>query len=775
MNLLKRFSETHDEVFRAAVSKVHAVTPKSKFYIKKLAGHGDDYFNDEWWVQVTEAGGASEGEWQNVTDYTSSTGLFTVGADFTANIEVGDEFIFIHEYQYALGARDDAALGVAANDDNIHSVISMEKGIIDRAGNLNDAAPAMNAAPGDTDTLVEHVKALRETVGQEPLDNDDSLHTSIGQRDAAATADDLSDIATTTAQSKLRRLLLRFSANAFSATIQGSARTDVETMFGELATYFVASGGAFADKVNNKTLRTNLEDILQDFFLTVGCDGANEFKTTIQAAAATQTTIEAALDALATYFSASGAVWGVQQNNQTSRTNLEQVWEDYLAVVGVDGTNVLTNINNVAAATFNAQNQAFATLWGADGANAFDPTIQGATKANLDLALEALADYNAASGAAISVQMNNQTARTNFEAVWEDLITLIGVPTTTQLTNINNSANVTFDAIWQKFATLWAADGANAFNPTIQGGARTDLETALNNLATYFSAAAAAMSLQVNNQTARTNLEQALEDYFTVIGCDGTNVFNPTIDGTARTTLDTALQALWDGIQNGGVKNVMINRDMPYLTEFWETEALAANKWEETLDGAGTGTFTAVADEGVMLYRLLTGALANNDAILNSKYRWMVIPSMFGDTDTPMCSLSFEFQARFTNEDLTSNQYVTLGFTEAKNNDNDAAAGNDIAAFIFKATDTLSTRTSVNGVDEDNDVSSGIVLTDLNRFKIVVGEDEILFYINGTLVATHNTTIPNMAMYLLFGTRPEGAAATTLDVSGIRAWYGEVV
>lgn len=218
------------------------------------------------------------------------------------------------------------------------------------------------------------------------------------------------------------------------------------------------------------------------------------------------------------------------------------------------------------------------------------------------------------------------------------------------------------------------------------------------------------------------------------------------------------------------------NHDLPIFDAYWEFEQLDVAILEETLDGAGTGTFTAIADEGIMFYRLVTGAVADNDAILNSKYRWPVIPSMFGDSNLPFTSLSLEFMARFIDEDLTSNQYVTLGFTEAKNNDNDAAAGNDIAAFVFDpapAADTLWSRTSVNGTDEENNVSAGITLTNWNLYQITVAQDVIYFYINKTPVAAHVTTIPNMAMYLLFGTRAEGAAATTLDLAPVRAWYQE--
>jgi len=125
-----------------------------------------------------------------------------------------------------------------------------------------------------------------------------------------------------------------------------------------------------------------------------------------------------------------------------------------------------------------------------------------------------------------------------------ELSSIVGGDDYDGYTNINNVAVASLNVAFQQIASLFAASGANIFNPTIQGSARTNMETALNTLASYFSAAGAAMSIKVNNQTARTNLEQALEDFFAVIGCDGVNVFNPTIGGSARTDLDAALAAI---------------------------------------------------------------------------------------------------------------------------------------------------------------------------------------------------------------------------------------
>jgi hypothetical protein len=176
--------------------------------------------------------------------------------------------------------------------------------------------------------------------------------------------------------------------------------------------------------------------------------------------------------------------------------------------------------------------------------NAFTADIQGSARTELDVMIGILATYIAASGAAYSVQMNNQTARTNIEQTFEDLATVLGVSGTSVITNINNSANATYDAVAQKFAAIIGADGANVFNPTIQGSARTTLDAALEILASYFTASSAAYSAKVNNLTLRTSLEAILQDYFAVVGCDGTNTFSVTAQGAAQTVLDTALYSL---------------------------------------------------------------------------------------------------------------------------------------------------------------------------------------------------------------------------------------
>jgi hypothetical protein len=90
--------------------------------------------------------------------------------------------------------------------------------------------------------------------------------TNLGPMTAVATLDDLSDVLTTSAMAKIRLILNRMSPDAFSAVVQGVARTELDTMLAQLATYIAAAGAAYNSTVNpGGAARTNLEQVLEDF------------------------------------------------------------------------------------------------------------------------------------------------------------------------------------------------------------------------------------------------------------------------------------------------------------------------------------------------------------------------------------------------------------------------------------------------------------------------------------------------------------------------------
>jgi hypothetical protein len=101
-----------------------------------------------------------------------------------------------------------------------------------------------------------------------------------------------------------------------------------------------AAGAAYSVKVNNQTLRTNFEQLFQDFLGTVGCDGTNAY--TVQAQGASQTTQKAALYAIVQYMAAAGAAIASTVNpGGTSKTNIEEILED-LGIMLAGGAGIIT-------------------------------------------------------------------------------------------------------------------------------------------------------------------------------------------------------------------------------------------------------------------------------------------------------------------------------------------------------------------------------------------------------------------------------------------------
>ena len=330
------------------------------------------------------------------------------------------------------------------------------------------------------------------------------LLANVGAMNAAATADDLSDVTTTDALAKLRRLLLRFSSGAFSVPVDGSARTDLDTIYTNLAIIL----GARADAIPAMNAAPGTTAIVP--------------------------LIKAALERI-----------GATPNDPD---------DSLLTVVGQrDATATSDDLSDVTTTDALAKLRRLLLRF---SSGAFSVPVDGSARTDLDAILtnlaiiagaraDAIPAMNAAPGTAAIVPL----IKAILERVGatpndpdDSLLTVVGQRDATA-TSDDLSDVTTTDAL-AKLRLLLNRLSTDAFTATIQGAGRTELDIMLAQLATYFSASGAAMSLQVNNQTARTNLEQALEDFFAVVGIDGANVFNPSIGGSARTDLDAALTAM---------------------------------------------------------------------------------------------------------------------------------------------------------------------------------------------------------------------------------------
>lgn len=279
---------------------VTAIPGANQFTIPTLAGLGVGKFmdaTDPFWAFVFRKGdgssGAPQGEQQKITAYNNATGTFTTNA-FTVAVAAGDEILIV-------------------NPDLINAPVIAD---LDVPG----ADSANNVFERDV----------------------------IGNKTDTATPDDMSALATSSLVRDIKRALVRMAPGAFSATIQGGARTDLATMLAQFATYFVATGAAWSLQTNNLAARTNIMQTVNDMNSVMGSDGANVFNPTIQGAA--QTTLKAALAQIAIYFAAAGAAMSVTMNpGAGARTNLNLLLQD-LADVLDSGTGITTFPAGAAAA-----------------------------------------------------------------------------------------------------------------------------------------------------------------------------------------------------------------------------------------------------------------------------------------------------------------------------------------------------------------------------------------------------------------------------------------
>ena len=105
--------------------------PTTQFVSLYLAGHPANMFIGSYYAQVVRStdGAAPIGEVHKVSDYTTATGAFTVDAPFTANVDVGDIILILHESLVMVGRNDaDNAIDtgtVAAN--NVGSVLERQE------------------------------------------------------------------------------------------------------------------------------------------------------------------------------------------------------------------------------------------------------------------------------------------------------------------------------------------------------------------------------------------------------------------------------------------------------------------------------------------------------------------------------------------------------------------------------------------------------------------------------------------------------------------------
>ncbi len=493
-------------------------------YVKALAGFGDAFFANHYYMQVTKnansAAAAPDGEYRKVTAYTSVTGKFVVDP-FSANVESTDEIVLIHEVIFSL-------LVSTANIDNF--ILTF----------FDD----FSKADADADTewwSIPNVTAAGYLVGTEGAGADINT-TTAGKMMVKVDPD-----ATPTEARVARYQNLPIIADYFTLS------ADLDTTFGAGDSATPKAAGIIISKGAANTYNG------QNYVAIERQKGTGIDR--IRAHAKFNNVAQTAVD-----FSTSDNAVAFKIERW------DQVWKLYYSTVQYslydwiflaqfeDPSNYMTNsmtaflevysIGTLDAESVQADFDNFQYFIGSGGGAQFIAGVYDSSwvSSNADGNIfERLEDAKeglfATTGAAYSTQINNAAATENFETTLKGFFTWVGIGGTSQLSKISNIIPATFDAAIQSISATIGIDGTNVFSSTVQGAARTTLEAVSDGLAAYFSESGAAWSVTLNNAAENKTLETTIEALNTWIGISGTSQLSK-ISNAVPTTLDAAIQAI---------------------------------------------------------------------------------------------------------------------------------------------------------------------------------------------------------------------------------------
>ena len=158
----------------------------------------------------------------------------------------------------------------------------------------------------------------------------------------------------------------------------------------------------------------------------------------------------------------------------------------------------------------------------------------------------------------------------------------------------------------------------------------------------------------------------------------------------------------------------------------------------------------------------------NQTARLRTIFTFRATPSVF-DSQSPTSmvrGMYVEWEAKFTNVANVDNSATFMGLNASASA---TRATTNLIGFGLNS-DSLISITD-NAGTESTTAISGITLTNRNLYRITVTGGQIEFSVNGNLVATHTTNIPDIIGYLQYYLDTEGGGSSTLDIGFVHIFY----
>ena len=159
---------------------------------------------------------------------------------------------------------------------------------------------------------------------------------------------------------------------------------------------------------------------------------------------------------------------------------------------------------------------------------------------------------------------------------------------------------------------------------------------------------------------------------------------------------------------------------------------------------------------------------ANQTGRLRTIFTFRATPSVFSATDaTSMVrGMYVEWEAKFTSVANVDNSATFMGLNASASA---TRATTNLIGFGLNS-DSLISITD-NAGTESTTAISGITLTNRNLYRITVQGGQVEFSVNGSIVATHTTNIPDIIGYLQYYLDTQGGGSATLDIGFVHVFY----
>ena len=212
------------------------------------------------------------------------------------------------------------------------------------------------------------------------------------------------------------------------------------------------------------------------------------------------------------------------------------------------------------------------------------------------------------------------------------------------------------------------------------------------------------------------------------------------------------------------VSNAYRSDYFQYLSEQWANDT---DEFTGAWNRSSTSLITRVKTDTDMP-KAQIALTANTAARLRTIFTFRCTPGQFtgAGSSTMVRGTFIEWEAKLSNVANVDNSVFFMGVNASASA---TRATTNLIAFGL-ASDSL-VAVSDNAGTETTTAISGITLADRNMYRLSITGGTIEYSVNGNILATHTTNIPDVIGYLQFNHDTEAGGSSNLDVGFVHVFY----